>query len=66
MEYRKSKDMMQKDVAARAGISKPFYSSIERGKRIPSLKNAMEIAQALDISLDSLYDLLFKTNNWSE
>ena len=46
----------QQELSLRAGISTPHISSIERGKRFPSLEYAARIAAALGVSLSSLCD----------
>lgn len=46
----------QQELALRSGISTPHISSLERGKRHPSLEYAMRLANALGISLEVLCD----------
>ena len=63
-EYREDKNMLQKEVSDNADISKPYFSLIESGLRIPSLKNAKALAQVLELSLDDFYQLLFQDKEW--
>lgn len=46
------------EVARNTGLSPEFVSRVFSGQRCPSLRNARKIADALDCSLDSLYDAL--------
>ena len=48
----------QEDVAERAGISLRYYGSIERGKVTPSVYTLAKIADALQVSLQKLCDLI--------
>lgn len=47
-KLRLEKDMTQDDVAKNADIPRTTYSSIEQGRRRPSVENAMRIASVLD------------------
>jgi transcriptional regulator with XRE-family HTH domain len=46
----------QQELSLRSGISTPHISSIERGKRFPSLEYAMRLAEALGVPLTVLCD----------
>jgi transcriptional regulator with XRE-family HTH domain len=46
----------QQELSLRSGISTPHISSIERGKRFPSLEYAMRISEALGVPLNALCD----------
>lgn len=46
----------QQELSLRAGISTPHISSIERGKRFPSLEYAVRLADALGVPLNALCD----------
>ncbi len=48
----------QEDVAERAGISLRYYGSIERGKVTPSVYTLAKIADALQVSLQKLCELI--------
>ena len=52
-EYRK---MTQQALADQAGISKPFLSQIEGGKRVGPIKVLSALAKALDVPMDLLMD----------
>ncbi|TPR13307.1 helix-turn-helix transcriptional regulator [Apilactobacillus timberlakei] len=52
---RVSKDLQQKDLALEVGISRQTLSLIEKGKYNPSLKLCVNIAEALDSDLNSLF-----------
>lgn len=61
-EIRKAKGLLQKDVAKAAGVTRVFYTQVENGIRMPSLKAAKAMADALGISLDDFFDALGVTN----
>jgi transcriptional regulator with XRE-family HTH domain len=50
------RDWSQQELSLRSGISTPHISSIERGKRFPSLEYAKRIADALGVALVALCD----------
>lgn len=47
--YRKQKNFTQEKLSEVSGISKDYLSEIERGKKIPSLKRLIKIAEAFEI-----------------
>ena len=47
---RHEKGLTQEDVAARSGFSQQYLSSLERGRRNPTVITLYELAQALDVS----------------
>lgn len=49
------KDMTQKDLAERVGISRQTMNAIERGETNPCLKLCLEICWVLGKSLDQLF-----------
>lgn len=51
---REMKNMNQKDVAEMLNVSIQTISKFERGVITPSLERAVEIAQALEVTLDEL------------
>ncbi len=51
---RKHKGMTQADLAAAAGISRPYLTEIETGKKDGSIRALKSIAGALDVSLEVL------------
>ena len=54
-EQRKTAQMSLRSLAARAGISNPYLSQIERGLRRPSADILQRVADALRISAETLY-----------
>lgn len=60
-EIRKEKGLIQKDIANKAFVSPTFYSFVERGERIPSMRTAARIAQILDITLDEFFEAFLAT-----
>ena len=48
-KYREKAGLTQEQLSEMAGISPDYLSEIERGKKIPSLKRFIKIANALDI-----------------
>jgi len=48
--------MTQQELATRAGISKPYLSQIETGKRQGTVETLSAIARSLDVPLDVLTD----------
>ena len=57
-DLRVSKGLLQRELAEKAGVSIPFYSMVESGIRLPSLKCSKDIAYMLGISLDDFYSLV--------
>jgi transcriptional regulator with XRE-family HTH domain len=53
-ELREDRGMTQKDLADRAGISVPFLSEVENGKRNISMGKLVSIADQLDTTTDYL------------
>lgn len=53
---RQERNWSQQELSLRSGISTPHISSIERGKRFPSLDYARKIADALGVGLLALCD----------
>lgn len=61
---RKRHRMTQEDLAEKVGISLSFLGHIERGSRKASIETLVNIANALEISLDYLLeDSLHATSN---
>lgn len=59
-DHRIEKQLLQKDVAKKANISKSFYSLIESGHRSCSIDTASKISEVLDLSLNEFHNLLKK------
>ncbi|MGO4139376.1 XRE family transcriptional regulator (plasmid) [Rhizobium ruizarguesonis] len=47
---RREKGLTQEEVEARSGFSQQYLSSLERGRRNPTVITLYELAQALDVS----------------
>lgn len=61
--WREYRELTQKQLAETAGISKPYLSQIETGKRIGTAEILSAIAKALDVSLD---EVVTTGNNYNE
>jgi transcriptional regulator with XRE-family HTH domain len=48
------KDISQEELALRAGLSRPYVGSVERGERNVSIDNMGLLAQALGLPLHEL------------
>ncbi|MDY0210938.1 MAG: helix-turn-helix transcriptional regulator [Acholeplasma sp.] len=55
-EIRKTKQISQTELAKKLGISSQAVQQFENGNRTPSLERAVEIAQALEVTLDELIE----------
>jgi transcriptional regulator with XRE-family HTH domain len=53
-QARKALKLTQEDAAERIGVSPEFYSRIERGATMPSLRTITRMVWALDASADVL------------
>ena len=47
---RRDRGLTQEEVEARSGFSQQYLSSLERGKRNPTVITLYELAQALEVS----------------
>lgn len=47
---RRKKGLTQEDVSARSGFSQQYVSSLERGRRNPTVITLYELAQALGVN----------------
>ncbi|MDP1547892.1 MAG: helix-turn-helix domain-containing protein [Anaerolineales bacterium] len=54
--WREYRELTQQQLADAAGISKPYLSQIETGKRKGTVDILSAIAKALNVSLDDLYE----------
>ncbi len=52
---RSASGLTQEQLAERAGISVDFLSLVERGKNSPSFENLDDLADALGVSVSSLF-----------
>lgn len=55
-KFRAQKKLTQEQLSEISGISCEYLSTIERGKRTPSLKRFLLIAQALDVSPQRFFE----------
>ena len=53
---REKKNISQGDLAKLLNVSRQAISKFERGEKVPSIERAVEIAQALEITLDELIE----------
>ena len=49
--FRSLKNLTQEKLSEISGISRDYLSEIERGKKTPSIKRLIKIAEALDIDV---------------
>lgn len=54
-KFRKTKNLTQAKLSLLTNISKDYITAIECGKRIPSLKRLILIAQALEVDIKELF-----------
>lgn len=54
--WREHRGLTQQELAGRVGISKPYLSQIETGKRQGTVETLSAIARSLDVPLDVLTD----------
>lgn len=65
-------DMTQEEVASVVGLSVNYYRQIELGNKVPQLKTFVNIANALQVSADTLlqgnltYNILVETNTLAD
>lgn len=52
--WRESRGLTQEALAGQAGVSAPYVSQIESGKRIGAVRTLRRIAAALEVPLDEL------------
>lgn len=62
-DLRMSRGLYQREIADKTDISVAFYSLIESGFRIPSLKCAKRLSLIMGISLDDFYSLIEENIN---
>jgi putative transcriptional regulator len=54
-EMRTQRGMTQETLALACGVTRQTIIAVEKGKFIPSVKLALEIARALSVSLEGLF-----------
>lgn len=57
-QIRQAKNITLRELAEITKISKTHLNSIEKGEKMPSLLIAVTIAQALNVKLEELYEVL--------
>lgn len=53
-DYMEERDISQRELAKRAGVSESTVSDLIRGQRMPSIKSVVNISNVLGISTDDL------------
>ncbi len=56
-DIRKNKSLSQERLAEKTGLDRTFISSIETGKKIPTLTSICKLAKGLDIKISELFKL---------
>ena len=51
------RDLTQAQLAEKAGITRASVNAIEGGRMVPSVRLALKLARALDVSVDDLFQL---------
>jgi putative transcriptional regulator len=54
-EIRLQRDLTQENLAGMVGVTRQTIIAIEKQKFVPSVKLALELAHALDISFDKVF-----------
>jgi len=54
-EIRLQKELTQESLANAVGVTRQTIIGVEKGKFVPSVKLALELASALDTSFDDLF-----------
>jgi putative transcriptional regulator len=54
-EFRQHKDLTQEALAAAVDVSRQTIIAIEKSKFVPSVRLALELAAALDVSVEDLF-----------
>jgi len=52
---RETKNMTQEELDKAIGISRPYLSDIERGKKEPGLDIALKLASTLEVSVENIF-----------
>jgi transcriptional regulator with XRE-family HTH domain len=53
---RRAKDWSQEQLAERAAIQRSYLADLERGRRNPSVRTLVKVANALGIAVSALFD----------
>lgn len=54
-KIRQTKNMTQKELAKAIGISRPYLSDIERGKKKPGLDITLKLANTLNVPVEHIF-----------
>lgn len=54
-EFRKKKNLSQSDISKMMKVNQSTYSQWETGQRLPNVKRAIQIAEILETTVESLY-----------
>ena len=54
-EIRQEKKISQKKTANKANMSERYFQDVERNKSVPTVYKAIEIAKALDTTVEALF-----------
>ncbi len=55
-KFRKQQNLTQEKLSELCGISTDYLSEIERGKKIPSLKRLIKIAETLNVPMGKFFE----------
>ena len=55
-DLRRNLGLSQRQIADKCGVTQQFIQQIESGKKNPSVKVLTKLAEALDSSIDELFD----------
>jgi DNA-binding XRE family transcriptional regulator len=55
--FRRLADLTQEQLAERVGVTRQTILAVEKGKFTPSVALALELAEALGVSVDQLFQL---------
>jgi putative transcriptional regulator len=56
-QHRARLDMTQQDLAERVGVRRQTILAVEKGKYVPSALLAFQIAEALDMGVEELFEM---------
>ena len=56
LEYRQAKGMTQEKLSSLSGIRRSNISRYENGRRVPKLSDIKSIAEALNCTIDELFE----------
>ncbi len=55
-KFRKQQNLTQEKLSELCGISTDYLSEIERGKKVPSLKRLIKIAETLNVPMSKFFE----------